>query len=165
MSNEVLFSYLNENSEIMDIFMRNVKKYGPALSLAQEVLREDSFLSSKDREIIAAYTSKLNNCQYCNTSHEAFAQSLGATEEDYERLSPLFRYVEKLTLSPSSLTKEDYNSVIESGFSEDELGDAVAVCAAFNFYNRIVEGHGIQPHDDYSADIEMINTRGYDQRY
>lgn len=165
MSDKVLFSYLDEDSEIMDIFLRNMKKYGPALTLAQEILREPSSLSPKDREIIAAYTSALNKCRYCNTSHEAFAKSLGATSEDSERLKPLFNYVEKLTLFPSSLTKDDYDSVINAGFSEEDLDDAIAVCAAFNFYNRIVEGHGIQPHDDYSNDIEMINTKGYDQRY
>lgn len=165
MAETVLFSYLNENSEIMDIFLRDMKKYGPALALAQEILREPSSLSPKDREIIAAYTSGLNKCRYCNTSHEAFAESLGATTEDSERLAPLLKYVEKLTLSPSSLTKNDYNDVLSAGFSEEDLDDAIAVCAAFNFYNRIVEGHGIQPHNDYSADVEMINNFGYDQRY
>ena len=165
MPSDTLFSYLDENSGIMDVFFKDMKKYGPALSLAQEVLREPSSLSAKDREIIAAYTSQLNQCKYCNTSHEAFARSLGATGEDSERISPLLTYVEKLTLFPSSISKEDYNSVIDAGFSEEDLSDAIAVCAAFNFYNRIVEGHGIKPHEDYSADIEMINTKGYDQRY
>lgn len=42
MSDKVLFSYLDEDSEIMDIFLRNMKKYGPALTLAQEILREPS---------------------------------------------------------------------------------------------------------------------------
>ena len=165
MAKTVLFSSLNETSGIVDIFMSNPKKFGPALALAQEVLREDSALSSKDREIIAAFTSSLNKCRYCTTSHEAFADSLGATEQDKERLIPLFAYVEKLTLAPSTLTKDDFNNVIVAGFTEQELTDAITVCAAFNFYNRIVEGHGIQPQNDYSADIEMINNFGYDQRY
>lgn len=165
MSNSVFFSFLNSNSGIVDIFMTNPKKYGAALTLAQEILREESSLSNKDREIIAAFTSSLNNCKYCTQSHEAFAESLGASEKDRQRLKPLFEYVEILTLSPSSLTKEDYDKVISAGFTEQQLSDTIAVCAAFNFYNRIVEGHGVQPQEDYSMDVQMINSAGYDQRY
>lgn len=165
MAETTLFSFIDETSGIVDIFMSNPKKYGPALALAQEILREDADLSPKDREIIAAFTSSINKCQYCTTSHEAFAASLGATPADVVRISPLLSYVERLTLDPSSLTKQDYDNVISAGFTEQELSDAIAVCAAFNFFNRIVEGHGIQPHDDYSEDVEMINNLGYDQRY
>jgi len=38
------------------------------------------------------------------------------------------------------------------------------VCAAFNLYNRIVEGHGIAPHDNYDESVKMINAHGYDRR-
>ena len=165
MSDRVFFSYLNEKSGIMDIFMKNYKKYSGALTLAQEVLREPSSLSPKDREIIAAYTSKINGCRYCHGSHEEFSKSLGASDSDANRLGPILKYVKKLTLSPSSLTKSDYDQVLDNGFTEEELDDAIAVCAAFNFYNRIVEGHGIQPQQNYVKDNQMINSVGYDQRY
>lgn len=171
------FSTFNDNSTIVDVFMENPKKYGTALVLAQEILREDSALSSKDREIIAMFTSSLNECRYCTGSHFVFAKSLDADEEelnkiidqDYEnhKLKPVLDLVKKLTLTPSQLTKSDYQNVFDAGFSEAELKDAISVCAIFNFYNRIVEGHGIiqENYAEWEFVAQQINKAGYDQRY
>lgn len=157
------------------VFRQRPDKYMMLLSHAQEILREPAHLSPADREMIAAYTSKLNGCDYCRGSHTAFAASLGASEADLSmvetgdieahRLAALLAYVKKLTLAPATLTNSDKTAVHDAGFTEDELKDAIAVCAAFNLYNRIVEGHGIAPHDDYAADVAMINTHGFDRRY
>lgn len=157
------------------VFRQRPTKYLMLLTHAQEILREPGHLSPADREVIAAYTSRLNGCDYCRGSHTAFAESLGASDADLEvvatgdvdthRLAPLFAYVRKLTLAPSTISNDDKTAVHAAGFSEDQLKDAIAVCAAFNLFNRIVEGHGIAPHDDYSADVAMINTHGFDRRY
>lgn len=149
-------------------------KYLMLMTFAQEVLREAAHLSPTEREVIAAFTSKLNGCEYCCGSHTAFAASLGATADDFRAiesgdgtghpLEALLAYVKKLTLHPSTIAETDKQAVHSAGFTEDQLKDAIAVCAAFNLFNRIVEGHGIGPHDDYTADAKMINTHGYDRR-
>ena len=149
-------------------------KYMMLMAHAQEILREPSHLSPTDREVIAAFTSRLNGCEYCCGSHTAFAESLGATPDDTRvietldttghRLSALLEYARVLTLSPSSISAAHKAAVHDAGFNEDELKDAIAVCAAFNLFNRIVEGHGIAPRDDYSSDAQQINTHGYDRR-
>lgn len=160
---------------IVGVFQDRPNKYMMLLSFAQEILREESYLSSREREIIAAYTSRLNGCEYCCGSHTAFSLSLGATEDDLSMiatgdienhpLSSILKYVNKLTLNPSSISDKDKQLVHDQGFSEEQLKDAIAVCAAFNLYNRIVEGHGIAPRDSYEQDVEMINLHGYDRRY
>jgi uncharacterized peroxidase-related enzyme len=171
------FSSLSEATSIREIFSENKIKYSGALTLAQEILRETSFLSSSDRELIAAYVSKLNNCDYCCGSHTVFAKSVGTTDEDLQcviadqscdghRLEPILLYVKKLTLSPSSVSQEDLDLVLSSGFTEDELKDAISVCAIFNFFNRIVEGHGLDKNEHtWDMASEMIKTHGYDRRY
>jgi uncharacterized peroxidase-related enzyme len=171
------FQSLANAKGIVDVFMENPKKYGVALTLAQEVLREASSLSPLDREIIAAYTSKLNNCDYCCGSHSEFVKSLGGTEEDINsinnaslylghRLDPIFKYITVLTKTPSLVSNDLKNEVISSGFTEEELKDSIAVCALFNFYNRIVEGHGIDANSEtWKSAAEMINLKGYDRRY
>jgi uncharacterized peroxidase-related enzyme len=169
------FDSLKNASEITDVFFQRPNKYMAALTLAQELLREDSYLPSKDRELVAAYTSYLNGCSYCYGSHREFAASLGADEVDLSifdsessahKLQPILDYVKKLTKSPSSLSQEDKDKVIASGFTEEELKDAIAVCAAFNFFNRIVEGHGIKSNEaTYKTSAEMISKHGYDRRY
>jgi uncharacterized peroxidase-related enzyme len=159
---------------IVGVFQERPNKYMMLLSFAQEILREESHLPSVDRETIAAFVSNLNGCQYCCGSHTAFTASLGATEEDLaiikgdftgHRLEAILNYVKKLTLAPSSISDEDRLAVLDAGFTEEELKDAIAVCAAFNLFNRVVEGHGVAPHDNYDADVAMINEHGYDRRY
>lgn len=173
-----MFKSLKNAQGIVDVFQERPEKYMPSLVLAEQLLREPSHLSSAEREIIATFTSSLNKCNYCADSHTAFAESLGVESKDIQdivsqnykthRLSYVFDYVKKLTLSPSSLTHEDFNLVIESGVTEEELKDAIAVCAAFNYFNRIVEGHFIHTHPEGSKGFTevagMITKYGYDRR-
>jgi hypothetical protein len=86
-------------------------------------------------------------------------------EYSLHRLEQVFKYVKKLTLKPNSIQISDFNDVVSSGVSEDELKDAIAVCAAFNYYNRIVEGHFLETNPEgFKQDAEMINKFGYDRR-
>ena len=173
---EKVFESLKETSTIVDVFMQRPSKYMMLLSFAQEILREDSFLSKQDRELIATFTSNLNGCKFCTGSHKVFTISVGFPEEEIDlilsnnysghRLESILDYVKKLTITPSLITKNDAQKVFNAGFSEDELKDAIAVCAAFNLFNRIVEGHGIQENaDTWLPSAEQINKSGYDQRY
>jgi alkylhydroperoxidase family enzyme len=86
-------------------------------------------------------------------------------ETQNHRLSSILNYVKKLTLAPSTISNEDKLLVNEAGFSDEQLKDAIAVCAAFNLFNRIVEGHGVTPKETYKDSAEMIKKHGYDRRY
>jgi uncharacterized peroxidase-related enzyme len=166
--------FTNSRAGIGAVIRERPQKYLMLMTFVQEILREEGHLSASDREVIAAYTSKLNGCEYCCGSHTEFAKSLGAGVADLQmissgdtaghRLSALLSYVKKLTLAPSTISDDDKQAVHAAGFSQDQLKDAIAVCAAFNLFNRIVEGHGIAPHDSYEQDAKMINAHGYDRR-
>ena len=43
------------------------------LELAEVLLRGDNTLSRGERELIAAYVSDLNECEFCQASHSTFA--------------------------------------------------------------------------------------------
>ena len=45
----------------------------PLNALAEVLLRGDNSLTRGERELIAAYVSGLNQCQFCHSSHSAFA--------------------------------------------------------------------------------------------
>lgn len=169
------FTSLKNAKSIVDIFAEKPNKYMLSLSMAEEFLREPSALSPAERETIAALTSKLNNCNFCKDSHIEFALSVGADPNELKevldgeylshRLAAVYEYVIKLTLMPNSLTKEDFDNVIDSGVSEEELKDAIAVCAAFNYFNRIVEGHFLETNPEgFAQDAQMIKQFGYDRR-
>lgn len=48
----------------------------PLYDLAQVLLRDESPLSSAERELIAAYVSNKNTCNFCMNSHAAAARYL-----------------------------------------------------------------------------------------
>ena len=160
-----VFKYPNDSAKAKVIF-----------AVAQEVLREPSVLSSADRELIAAFTSSLNKCEYCAGSHTVFAIEQGTDTEVIKavtsgnyadhRLAPIFDYVSVLTRTPSEISVDLYNKVIDNGFTEEELHDAILVCAAFNMYNRIVEGHRVERNEDtWDQAAKVISSIGYDGRY
>ena len=171
----MLIQSVPSGKTISDVFLEQPNKFMPLLSFAQEILREPGFLDPKDREVIAAFTSSLNSCKFCTGSHKAFAISIGADEKELEdaisgnyeenKLKTILDYVKVLTIAPSSLNSTHVEAVLNAGFSEDQLKEAIVVSAAFNMFNRIVEGHGVEENSNtWMPSAEMINKFGYDQR-
>jgi uncharacterized peroxidase-related enzyme len=60
----------------------------PLLELAETLLRGPNTLTSAEREMIAAYVSYQNNCDFCQLSHSAAAVAhLGGSYELVERIN------------------------------------------------------------------------------
>lgn len=101
-------------------------------------LRVDSQLTSKDKELIAAFVSGLNGCQYCYGVHAETAKAFGVSESllesllcDFDhasvdiKLKPLLAYARVLTQTPSRVTQRDVDDVLAAGRSEFDLNDAI----------------------------------------
>ncbi len=75
----------------------------------------------------------------------------------------LFAYLEKLTLTPAATVAADAEQLHQAGWSDEAIYDAVTVCAMFNFYNRWVEGSGVQnmSAEGYERSAERIARVGY----
>ena len=155
---------LPDGAVLMDVFMKRPELARPLLTFHENLLRGPSPLSVTERELIAAYVSALNACAYCQGVHTATAEAFGLEEgmleallrdlDDApvdEKLKPLLRYTQKLTVTPSRMTPADADAVYAAGWDETALHDAVAVCALFNCMNRLVEGFGIVADDQYFA--------------
>jgi len=139
------------------------------------ILRQPSPLSVGERELIAAYVSSLNACQYCAGVHTVTAQAFGLPEglvvqmvddleaaEVDEKLRPILRYVKKLTLEPAKMVAGDAQAVFAAGWDEQALHDAVCVCCLFNFMNRLLEGHGIKGSPEIYQDRgQRLKDGGY----
>ncbi len=138
---------------VMQRFPGNV----PALlRLIDGIMVDDGPLHQGDRELIAAYVSALNACQYCTDSHLNAAEAFGVdpnlltdlmkdvdTAPVEAPLKPLLRYIGKLTQTPARMAEADAQEVLAAGWSEEALFSAIEVCAMFSFMNRIVEGTGV----------------------
>jgi uncharacterized peroxidase-related enzyme len=149
---------LDEHDHLLHVLARFPRGLKPLFELHDAILRDESELSVGERETIAAIVSARNACQYCYGAHKDVAGRFGVDGELVEALMKdldtapvddkfrvLLQYVGKLTTAPASLTQQDADAVYAAGWSPDALYDAVAVCALFNFMNRIVEGTGVKP--------------------
>lgn len=153
------------------------KAAGRALvQLHTHSMRQPSRFSAGERELIAAYVSGLNGCQYCHGVHAVTAEKFGVDPDllirmidDLERSGleanwlPLMAYVRKLTLSPSRLVAADAQAVFAAGWDEQTLHDAITIACLFNFMNRFADGHGIKGDTAvFAARGQALKEGGYD---
>ena len=151
------FKSLPADAGVRHILQMN-KPVGRALiQLHEALMRSDSPLTPAEHELIAAYVSGLNECQYCYGVHAETARGFGISEEllrkmlfdlDQTPLDPKMRtlldYVRLLTTAPRQLVQADADAVFAAGWSERALHDAILTASLFNFMNRLLEGHGVK---------------------
>ena len=142
---------------------------------SENILRGPSPLSIAQRELIAAYVSGLNECNYCYGTHSMVAIEFGISQSLIEDLIddldnsdiskdflPILRFVKKLTVSPSKLVRQDAQDVYDKGWSERALHDVICLCSLFNYFNRFLDGHGIKGHDNlYKIGARHLAKKGY----
>jgi uncharacterized peroxidase-related enzyme len=75
----------------------------------------------------------------------------------------LFAYVEKLNHQPASVRQEDIDRLKAVGWTDEAIYDAATVCALFNFYNRWIDGTGVQdmPAAMYQFGASRMAENGY----
>jgi len=122
--------------------------------LAQELLRGESPLSQADRELIAAYVSKRNDCFFCMSSHAAAARCLYGNDEEIvddvlndmkrsgisDKLKALLHVAGKVQILGKEVTSEDIDAAKKEGATDKEIHDTVLIAAAFCMFNRYVDG-------------------------
>jgi len=122
--------------------------------LAQELLRGESPLSTAERELIAAYVSKRNDCLFCMSSHAAAARCLYESDEELvdevladltsarisSKMKALLHIAGKVQILGKEVTSDDINLAKQQGASDKELHDTVLIAAAFCMFNRYVDG-------------------------
>ena len=60
-------------------------------------------------------------------------------------------FAAKLTLQSAAMTENDVESLRRQGFSDGAVHDIVQVTSLFAYYNRLAEGLGIEPEDDFDS--------------
>lgn len=151
---------------------------GKALSnLAHTLLHGPSGLKSGERELIASYVSKLNDCEFCHNSHSAAANvHLGDNGETVscivsdltsapisDKLKGLLKIAGKVQQSGKEVTEQDVERAKELGASDEDVHDTVLIAAAFCMYNRYVDGLGTTPAktDEYPDMGKRLAKKGY----
>lgn len=169
------FSYLDEYSDMRDVIFRKRSRYKHMDAFTQNILRGPSELSVQQRELIAAYVSALNACSFCSGIHTQVAVNFGMKDdliqilienEDAalveEKMRPVLALVKKLTLSPSKVQKSDIEAIVNTGWSESAAEDTICIAALFNYYNRLMDGHGITGYPGiFKEGAGMLAKHGY----
>lgn len=75
----------------------------------------------------------------------------------------LFAFVEKLNDASGDVCREDVERLKAEGWSDEAVYDAVSVCALFNFYNRWIDGTGVQgmAPEMYEKSAKRMAAGGY----
>jgi uncharacterized peroxidase-related enzyme len=118
----------------------------------------DGVLPRQTRELISAWTSKVNQCPYCVGTHSFFLQVFGGPEELAQaiatadspddlpvddRIKVLLHLLTRLSREPYKITDTDWQQALDAGWSCDELLEAFFTTALFNFITRMVDGLGL----------------------
>jgi len=146
-----------------------------AKEFTHEAMRGPSSWSVGDRELMAAYVSKVNESAFCVGAHTATASQayqdgprVAAVLADLESapvdepLLATLRMLGKLT-AEGKLSTADMPEVLAAGVSPEQVEDALAVCAAFNTTDRLAEAFGFEvlSPEAFAAGAKYLLKRGY----
>ena len=126
----------------------------PLTLLAETLLRSQNTLAPAEREMIAAYVSYRNECNFCQLSHSAAAaahldgnydlvEQVKTSPESAQvpdKLKALLAIAGKVQLDGKRVTSADIARAREEGATDKEIHDTVLIAAAFCMYNRYVDG-------------------------
>jgi uncharacterized peroxidase-related enzyme len=146
-----------------------------AKRFTHETMRGPSAWSVADRELMAAFVSKVNASAFCVGAHSATAgqayhdsakvQAVLADLDSApleEGLRATLRMLGKL-IRRGTVTAEDMRAVLAAGVSSQQVEDALAVCAAFNTTNRLADAFGYEllTPEGFEAGARVLLKRGY----
>jgi uncharacterized peroxidase-related enzyme len=146
-----------------------------AKEFTHEAMRGPSAWSVADRELMAAYVSRVNESAFCIGAHSATARQayrdeakVAAVLTDLES-APVEEALRATLRMLGTLTREgtvsagDMRRVLSAGVSREQVRDALAVCAAFNTTSRLADAFGFQvlSPEGFEAGAKFLLKRGY----
>jgi AhpD family alkylhydroperoxidase len=150
--------------------------YGaPMQRVTQEAMRGASAWSVADRELMAAFVAKTNECEWCTKAHSAVAEAAYGgggqvsavlsnleTAPIEEPLRATLRMLCKLTRE-QAVNADNMRAVLAAGVSREQIEDALAVCFSFNTIGRLADAFGffLPGPKVFEAGAKYLLARGY----
>jgi alkylhydroperoxidase family enzyme len=149
---------------------------GPMQGVTHEAMRGPSTWSVGDRELMAAFVAKINQCEFCMKAHLAVEQ--GAYHRDGKKVSASLSDLDAAAIEEplratllmlGKLTREhavdadDMGAVLAAGASRQQIEDALAVCFSFNVICRLADAFGffVPGPKAFEAGAKYLLARGY----
>jgi uncharacterized peroxidase-related enzyme len=148
---------------------------GPMATVTQEAMRGPSAWSIGERELMAAFVAKTNQCDFCTKAHGAVAQqayrktkNVASVLSDLdtanleEPLRATLLMLGKLTRN-HTVDADDMRAVLAAGASRQQIEDALAVCFSFNVIGRLADAFGfaVPGPEAFEAGAKYLLARGY----
>jgi uncharacterized peroxidase-related enzyme len=144
-------------------------------ALTHEAMRGSSTWSVADRELMAAYVSKVNDSPFCVGAHTATA---ARAYEDPDRVAAVLADLDSAPIEEGlratlrmlgaltgegAVTVDDMRAVRSAGVSDEQIEDALAVSFAFNTTARLANAFAfdVLSRTGFEAGAKYLLKRGY----
>jgi AhpD family alkylhydroperoxidase len=146
-----------------------------AKNFTHEAMRGRSTWSVGDRELMAAYVSKVNDSPFCVGAHTATA---AGAYQDRERVAAVLADLDSARIDEGlratlgmlgkltregALSADDIRAVLSAGVSRQQIEDALAVNFAFNTTDRLANAFAfdVLSPEGFEAGAKYLLKRGY----
>jgi uncharacterized peroxidase-related enzyme len=144
-------------------------------AVTHEAMRGPSSWSVGDRELMAAFVSKVNECEYCIKAHSAVAAraygdeakvSAALADLDDAPIEPPLRATLRMLaklLRDGSVAPDDMRALLAAGVSREQIEDALAVAFAFDVTCSLADAFGfaVPGPKAFEAGAAFLLSRGY----
>jgi uncharacterized peroxidase-related enzyme len=167
---------IGHSPDVLKTFVYRPNFFGRHASRAlQQVIRGPSPWSVTDRELFAAYTSRLNQCPFCAGQHGAVASAgLGkdVIEAVYDdrttapvsaEVNAALALIETFTLRPDELGSDDVETARTAGLSNEAIEHVFDVATIFNLINRLADAFefNVPDQERLDQDAKVVLRFGY----
>ncbi len=149
---------------VLRAYTGNIEKFRNFTAFYNTLMLDEEAcgLSKLEREMIAVVVSSVNRCYYCLVAHGQAVRQLSGDPELGEMMVMNYRVAEleprrramldfawKLTEAPHDIAEADRRSLLDAGFTEQDIFDICDTAAFFNYTNRMAHGLDMMPNADY----------------
>jgi uncharacterized peroxidase-related enzyme len=127
------------------------------MDMSEQLIFAEGSLGRKHKEMIATFVSAQNACPYCVDSHSYFLRVHGGSSKALAAIqagdlhSPeltsaeqaLLEFVGKVNVGSDEIHRADVDLLIQAGWSELQIAEAVHVAALFATLNRVANAFGL----------------------
>ncbi|HEU5094153.1 MAG TPA: peroxidase-related enzyme [Reyranella sp.] len=119
-------------------------------------------LTKAEREMIVVATSNANQCQYCVIAHGAILRiraknpliadqvAINYRKADIApRQKAMLDFAMRVAFEAHAVGDQDFASLAQHGFSEEDAWDIAAIAAFFGLSNRLANVMGMRPNDEF----------------
>jgi uncharacterized peroxidase-related enzyme len=157
-----------EPDPVMKVSLYRPELFGrPWMHFVEGVMRGPSEWTEPERELLAAFVSRLNSCPFCVGIHEGTASLLLSSHTSVDllrrwrdpdafepRLATTFALLEKVTITPEAVRPADVAPLRAAGLSDAAISDALYLCFVFNTINRLA--NALEFHWETETDRQRL---------